>query len=94
MYSLQGHPRCFKLKKKYQQYGFADYLSVSYDYAKAKKIKILCCLIKKKYKNLQLYNNHKKIILKLIEIKQNNFGTIEIRQNSSHKVVLAYIQRR
>ena len=36
MYFLYGHPRNFKFKPKYQQYGprlFLDYISVSYDYA-------------------------------------------------------------
>ena len=34
MYSLYGHPRYFKFKRKYQQIRpvFPDYLSVSYDY--------------------------------------------------------------
>ena len=34
MYSLYGHPRYFKFKRKYQQIGpvFPDYLSVSDDY--------------------------------------------------------------
>ena len=36
MYSLCGHPRYFKFKQKYQQYGpvFPNYLSISYDYDK------------------------------------------------------------